>query len=113
MDKSLFSELMSGDRLGYAPIAASTQGATEIIPALAGKRYRVLAYVLAAAGACTVKFTDTTGDLAGPFPIAAAGDGLDPGLSPIGHFRTRRGEPLNIVLSAAVAVGGHLCYALD
>lgn len=110
MDKPLYSDLAAEKALRFAPIAASSDGATVIVPAQPGKRYTVLAYVLAAAGAVTVKFADATGDLTGEFPIAEAGAGLDPGLSPLGHFRTRRGEALSIVLSGAVAVGGHLTY---
>lgn len=110
MDMSLYSHLAAEGRLRFAPIAATTAGATVVIPAVPEKRFTVLSYVCNASAATTIKFADVTGDLTGEFTIANAESGLDPSFSPIGHFRTRKGEALSIVLSEAVTVGGHLVY---
>lgn len=111
MDLALYSHILSTPRY-FAPIAASDSGSTSVVAAVAGKKIVVLRYVLAAAGAVNVKFVDATGDLTGLFPLAEAGDGLDPGTEPLGHFQTRIGEALSINLSGAVVVGGHLMYTL-
>jgi hypothetical protein len=42
--------------------------------------------------------------------FAAAGDGEVLSFNPVGWFETVAGEALDINLSGAVAVGGHLTY---
>jgi hypothetical protein len=95
----------------FATIGASSSGATTIVAAVTSKKIRVLSYVITTNAAVNAKFqshvtpTDKTGLIYG-----GANGGVSSGYSPVGHFETVAGEALDINLSAAVAVGGHLTY---
>lgn len=95
----------------FAPIVASAGGATTIVNAAATKQIRVLDYVLIANGTVNVKFQSHVAptDLTGLLPLVA-NTGASSGFSPVGLFQTIAGEALDINLSGAVAVGGHLVY---
>lgn len=94
----------------YAALAASTSGASTAVAAVAGKKIRVLGYVIVANGAVNVKFqSHTAGDLTGLFYLVA-NTGVAGGYNPVGHFETVAGEALDINLSGNVAAGGHLTY---
>lgn len=93
----------------FAPISAAASGATSVVAAVTGKRIRVLGYVFMAAAAGTVLFRGTVTALTGAFPVVA-NSGVASAASPMGQFQTPVGEALNIVLSAAFAVGGHVVY---
>jgi hypothetical protein len=98
-----------------AVISASASGNTEVVAAVAGKRIRVLQYRLVCGGDVTVKFRSASTDITGGMPFATNG-GISAGApvqTPAGllfEFQTAPGEALNINLSAAIAVGGHLTY---
>lgn len=96
----------------YAPIAASSSGDNTIVDAMEGKKIRVLGYVLVGAGAVNVKFQSGAAgdDLTGVMPIAGAGGGIAATPSGLGQFETDKGELLNLNLSDAVAVTGHVTY---
>jgi hypothetical protein len=97
----------------FATIVASASGVTTIINAVPGKRIRVVAMLITASAAVNVKWqshvlpTDLTG-LA--YYAANGGDVLTP--NPWGWFQSLVGEALDINLSGAVAVGGHMNYIL-
>jgi hypothetical protein len=95
--------------VNFATINATGSGNTQIVPAVTGKRIRVIAFCIVAGGAVNVKFksgdtTDITGtmNLVSGGGIAHAYDG--------GLFETAVGQPLNINLSAAQQVGGYVVY---
>ena len=96
----------------FAVITASSSGATQIVAAVSSKKIRVLSYVFQCNATVNVKFqshvtpTDKTGLL-----YNAANTGASSGFNPLGHFETIAGEALDINLSGAVAVGGHITYA--
>jgi hypothetical protein len=99
----------------YAVINASASGSNTIVAAVTGKRIRVLSYVMIAAGDVTVTWRSAANAISGPMALAtnggaapAAGQATPAGL--IGQFQTEQGEALNMNLSAAIAVGGHLAY---
>lgn len=96
----------------FAAITASASGATTLVAAVASKKIRVLSYVITANGAVNTKFVShtTTATATGLTYIAAAGGGASVAYSPVGHFETEAGEALDINLSGAVAVGGHVTY---
>ena len=96
----------------YIAIVASSSGPTTIVTATAGKKVRVLAAKITANGAVNVKWQSHTAptDLTGFSYYASAGDGEVLPFNPIGWFETHVGEALDINLSGAVAVGGHLTY---
>lgn len=97
----------------FASIAVSSSGVNIVIAAMVGKAIRVLSYVLTANGTVNVKWQSHTlpTDLTG-LDYLVANTGVSSGYSPIGHFQSRVGESLDINLSGAIAVGGHLTYIL-
>lgn len=101
------------EQILYAKIAASTSGNNTLVAGTAGKRVRVLSYKLVAAAAVTIKFQTGAGgaDLSGPMAFAANGGSVD-GFNEGGWFQTEEGHLLNLNLSDAVSVGGHLSYVL-
>lgn len=99
----------------YAPISANLNGVNEVVAAVSGKRIAVLNYTAVGAGAVNATWKSGTTALSGAIPIAAAGEGVSPSaggnaIDPLYLFVTNPGEALNLVLDAAVAVGGHLTY---
>lgn len=94
--------------LKHAPISLAASG--DLVALVSGRRIRVIAYHLVAAGAVTVKFqSGGTTDLTGAM-TCATGAAQSPAECRAGHFQTAVGEKLNLVLSAAVQVSGHLTY---
>jgi len=95
----------------YAAIDAATSGDNTLVAAVEGKKIRVLDYVFIAAGTVNVRFesgasgTALTGQM-----NFIANTGVAPGFTPIGHFETAAGALLNLELSGAVSVDGHLAY---
>lgn len=101
----------------YAVVSASSSGSNTVIAAVTNKRIRVLSYVIVAAGAVSVTWRSASTDISGAMPLAAnggaapsAGQAVPAGL--IGQFETAQGEALNMNLSAAVLVAGHLTYTV-
>ncbi len=98
----------------YASIDLNATG--NVVAAVAGKRIRVVTYVLVASGAGTVKWrSSTTSDLSGAMtvatgtPISAAP--LPEGLAgQKGHLETATGEALNLLITGSIQVSGHLVY---
>lgn len=94
----------------FAPISVSSSGNNTIVAAVTSKKIRVLSYVIVAAGSVDAKFmSSTTTDKSGAMPLVA-NTGVSANFSPIGHLETASGELLNLNLSAAVGVRGHLAY---
>lgn len=95
----------------YAVIDASSSGNNTIVAAVAGKKIRVLSYVLSFSGSVNVKWQSAAGgtDIS-KLLYGAAGVSFNGSFSPAGHLQTAVGELLNLNLSAATAVGGHLTY---
>jgi hypothetical protein len=96
----------------FVKVVASSSGVTNILALVSAKKLRVLALKLTANGAVNVKWQShvTPTDLTGLSYFAAAGDGEVLSFNPVGWFETVAGEALDINLSGAVAVGGHLTY---
>ena len=101
----------------YAKIDATANGVNEIVPAVTGKRIRVLSFVMvgppAASGSAPIKGTwkSAATALTGPMSMDRATSIVAP-LSMEGHFETAIGEALNLVTDNANAIGGHLMYVL-
>lgn len=99
----------------FAKIDVSSSGSNTIVSAVTGKKIRVLAYTIIAAGAVTAKWQSASTDLSGAMSLAANG-GAAPSISilapgnMIGLFETAPGEALNLNLGGAVNVAGHMTY---
>ena len=98
----------------YAPITASSSGATTIVAAgTAAQRIYVLRWNVTANGAVNVNLQShtTTANATGLHymtQFASAGGAWCPG----GIFATSPGEALDLNLSASIAVGGELTYVI-
>lgn len=92
-------------------VAASNSGDNTLVAAVAGKKIRVLACVLIAASAVTIRFESGAGGTAmtGQMPVGANG-GFTLPYNPHGWFDTIAGELLNLELGGAVAVAGVVVY---
>lgn len=98
--------------LQTAPINVATAGDATIVPAVAGKRIKVVGYVLVAGGSVSVTWKSNATPLSGPLSLAANG-GVSAHAAPPGFvLRTNRGEGLVLNLSGSVQVGGHITYYL-
>lgn len=93
----------------FAVITASASGSTSVVALVAAKKIRVISYVVVANAAVNIKFQSNATDETGLLYLSANG-GVSGAYAPTGHFETNAGEALNINLSAAVAVGGHITY---
>lgn len=93
----------------FAKITAASSGANEIVAAVTGKKIVVLSYHLSSAGTVNAKWQSASTDISGLL-YTVANIGVPVAFSPVGHFATASGEALNLNLSGAVAVGGHLVY---
>lgn len=97
----------------FAPITASSSGATTIVAAVTAKQILVVGFTLTASAAVNAKWQShtTTATATGLYYfLGAASAPLPAGFMPVGHFATVAGEALDINLSGAVAVGGSLTY---
>jgi hypothetical protein len=93
----------------FAPIVASASGDTAVVASVVSKKIRVLSYTIVSTDVNNVKFRSAANDKTGLLYLGANG-GAAVAFSPVGHFETNAGEALNINLSIAAAVGGHLVY---
>jgi len=95
----------------FAIINAAGSGDNTLIAAVADKKIRVLQYALVTSAAITVRFESGAGGsaLSGQMQFAANG-GISVPFNPLGHFETAANTLLNLELSSADSVGGHLTY---
>ena len=104
-----------GTQRQYRVINASTAGDTLVVPAVSGKRIRVLAYVLVSSGMVTVRWRSGSGsgtmDLTGGMQLVTGGGVAAEYWG--GLFETGVGEGLWLNLSSSVSVGGHITYEVD
>ena len=92
----------------FRPISATAAGNTEIVPAVTGKRIRVIAYAVVTNLTVSIKFRSGTTDITGSMRLVEGGGiahAYDGGL-----FQTAVGQALNINLSANATVGGYVVY---
>lgn len=104
-------------RVKFAEIDSAGNETFDVVTAVAGKRIRVLSYVLSVAGAQIVKFQSKVAAEAlvelsgtGIHTIAAVNNTIVAPHNPAGWFETDVGGDLQILSSAANALGGHLSY---
>jgi len=96
-----------------AVISAASSGDNTVVAAVASHKIRVLSYVLVAAGSVTARWESGAGGTAKTGVMTlAAGVPLVVPLEREGHFETAVAALLNLELSGAVQVSGHLTYCL-
>lgn len=98
-------------RVKFAVIDDASSGDNTLITAVTGKKIRVLSYVIVTADAVNVRFESGAGGtaLTGVMTFAA-NSGAAMNCFPAGCFETAAGALLNLELSGAVSVDGHLTY---
>lgn len=101
----------------FAPVDVSAAGDTTVVVAdTAGRRVKLLSYLLVAGGTTTVRWKDGAGALlSGPIPLILNSGVASPLGTPDGRWllETAPDQGLVLNLSAPVAVGGHLSYFLE
>lgn len=97
----------------FAVIDAASSGDNTIVAAISGQKIRVLSYTLLCNAATLVRFESGAGGtaLTGQMSFDATG-GVSVPFSPVGHFETASGSLLNLELSAANQVSGHITYMI-
>lgn len=90
----------------------ATAGDNELVAAVSGKKIRLLSLVAIASGGAntlTLESGTDSGQISGAMDIADNGPLILPH-NPCGWVETVAGESLNLILSAATAVGGFFTY---
>lgn len=100
--------ILAGD-VKFATVAASASGDNIIVAAVTGKKIKVIGYLLSASAIVNAKWRSATTDISGLLYMDAKGGAVAPEAKK-GWFTTASGVALNLNLSAAVAVGGHVAY---
>lgn len=102
--------------MAFACVSVSDAASNVVVAAVTGKAIAVLGLQLIAAGDVTVTVEDSDGtNLIGPMALSSNGGFVFPPArdwSDIPYTVTTPGKGLNILLSAAVQVGGAVQYAL-
>lgn len=95
----------------FAVINVAGSGNNTIITAVTGKKIRVLQYTFVCGAAVNVRWEGGAGGtaLTGIMEFAA-NSGISVPYSPVGHFETAVTTLLNLELSGAVNVDGHITY---
>lgn len=102
---------IEGRTIKYAVIDHAVSGNNMLVTAVTGKKIRVLSYAFIVAAAVTVRFesgADGTA-LTGQMQFAANG-GISCPFNEAGWFETGVSALLNLELSGAISVDGHLSY---
>lgn len=101
----------------FAPVSCSSSGDNTIVSLIAGRRLRVVSYLLVTAGDVVVTWkSSVAGAISGPMSLGNTSSGQGGGAShptgPSAALQTAVGEALVLNLSDAISVGGHLTYIL-
>lgn len=99
----------------YAIINTTTIGDNAIVPAVAGKRIKVLHYTVGCDQNIDIYWKSNSTRISGPIFLAAstslsAGYGASSPAGLVAMLETGVGEALNLNLSGAKTVGGHITY---
>ncbi len=101
-------------RASFALINGAGAGVVEIAPAVTDRKYVVLHYLVVVDGVTTVEWRSGTTPLSGLMPLVANGNASAGGGtgSLAGLFETADGDALNLSVSGAVDVDGHVTFIL-
>lgn len=93
----------------HAAVSAGSSGANAIVAAPgAGQKIVLVHYVLSASAAVNAKWQSATTDKTGLIYFPAAGNHIESGFG--AQVECAANEALNLNLSGAVTVGGHVAY---
>ncbi len=87
----------------------ASSGATALVAAAAGAKYRVLQVAVISTLANSVKFQSASTDISGTFPLGANGSLVLP-YNEHGWFETNENEALNINMTVATSTGVQIQY---
>lgn len=104
---TMASNGMIGTENAFVQLAASG----EVLPAVAGYRYRVYGFIISSLLATNVKFQSAATDISLTMNLPATG-GIVVGQINLSWFKTAIGEALNLNMSAATTVGVQVIYDL-
>ena len=114
------SVAQSSDTLNSSGVPVTPQFATisltatgTVVAAVAGKRVRVLAYLVVCTAPNAITWQTSTGNvpLSGSMSFGTSG-GVSAPFSQVGHFQTVSGDSLSLLLGSATQVSGHLTYVM-
>ena len=100
----------------FAVISAASSGDNTLVAAVTGKKIRVIYYKIVPSADVSVRFESGAGGtaLTGVMPLLAEDGVVGPSIleayCPFGLFQTAASALLNLELSGAVGVYGHLTY---
>ncbi len=108
----IWPESIAGYAVGWAVVSVSAIADNQIVAAVAGKRIAVLGYVLDASGGVnTATWKSGSSAIAGAMDLLADTP-FSSGWNPNAWFVTAKGAALNLALTAATLVAGHVTYVL-
>ncbi len=109
------SSLKNGKTVLFAKVDTATGGDTQVVAASVGNKIKLLSCKLVSSGTVSTKWRSGTTDLEGANPLVANSGYILPASSPgQGHYlETAVNTALNINLSGAVQVSGHISYYLE
>jgi hypothetical protein len=116
VDGSLVVDAKRAQSPLFAVISSSSSGDNQLVAAAGvGLKIKVLQYTIVAVGAVNATFRSAATAKTGAFPLVANSGIASPYVPPnAGHlFETAANEALNLNLSAAVAVTGHITYIVE
>lgn len=108
-------KVIGAKTLTHQAISVSASGNTTIRASTLGSKVKVISYVLVAGGTVNVKFVESVGtDLTGAMPLVANSGVSFAGGSHLSYcMETPTSSGLQINLSAAVQVSGHITYIVE
>ena len=107
-------ERASGQTILHAVVSESSSGNNEVVAAAgSGLKIKVVSYVIIAAGAVSAKWRTASTDLSGAMALAANGGVSASSDETASLLVTAANEALNLNLSGAVAVAGHVSYYVE
>jgi hypothetical protein len=99
--------------MASAPIAASSSGQNQIIPAPTNRKsfLRIHGLAIVCAGSVTVTLQSGNNNLSGPMSFSAS-TGIMSSFGEDGYLETNPGEDFNINLGSGTAVAGWVTYSV-
>lgn len=107
--------LKGGNTILFAKVDTASSGDTQIVAASTGKKIKLLSSALVCNGNVSIKWRSGTTDLSGAIPCTQYSGYVLPASAPgMGHYlETASNTALNLNLSSAVQVSGHISYYVE